>query len=97
MKKFFAIVAALVLTACAGSGSIKWNEAKKLKVGMTEKEVSELLGRPYQAQVVGNDGTYRWVWVDVNLMRGGGAEKMTAELKNGVVVSVPVIPESFGK
>lgn len=97
MKKLIAVLAISLLAACAGSGSIKWNEARKLKPGMTEKEVSELMGRPYQAQVVGNDGTYRWVWVDVNLMRGGGPEKMTAEFKNGVVVSVPVIPESFGK
>ena len=97
MKKFIAMLAVLVLTACAGSGSIKWDEARKLKVGMTEKEVTEVMGRPYQAQVVGNDGGYRWVWVDVNLMRGGGAEKMSAEFKNGVVVNVPVIPDSFGK
>lgn len=97
MKKFIAMLAVLVLTACAGSGSINWNDARKIKVGMTEKEVIEVMGSPYQAQVVGNDGVYRWVWVDVNLMRGGGAQKMSAELKNGVVVNVPVIPDSFGK
>jgi major membrane immunogen (membrane-anchored lipoprotein) len=97
MKKLIVVLAVTLLAACAGSGSIKWDEARRLKAGMTEKEVTELMGRPYQAQVVGNDGTYRWVWVDVNLMRGGGAEKMTAEFKDGVVVSVPVIPASFGK
>lgn len=94
MKKLIVIIAVLFLSACAGSGSIKWNEARKIKVGMTEKEVTEVMGSPYQAQVLGNDGTYRWVWVDVNLMMG--TQKMSAELKNGVVVSVPFIPESFG-
>ncbi len=95
MKKFIAMLAVLVLTACAGSGSIKWDEARKLKVGMTEKEVTAVMGSPYQAQG-GKDGAYTWVWVDVNLMRGG-SQKMTAEFKKGVVVSVPEIPDSFGK
>ncbi len=88
-------MAVLVLTACAGSGSIKWDDARKLKVGMTEKEVTAVMGSPYQAQGQ-KDGTYTWVWVDVNLMRGG-SQKMTAEFKKGVVVSIPEIPESFGK
>jgi outer membrane protein assembly factor BamE (lipoprotein component of BamABCDE complex) len=95
MKKFIAMMAVLVLTACAGSGSIKWDDARKLKVGMTEKEVTAVMGSPYQAQGQ-KDGTYTWVWVDVNLMRGG-SQKMTAEFKKGVVVSIPEIPESFGK
>ena len=97
MKKLLAILAVSMLTACAGSGSIKWDDARQLKVGMTEKEVSEVMGKPYQAPVVRNDGTYRWVWVDVNLMRGGGAQTMTADFKDGVVVNVPIIPGSFGK
>ena len=95
MKKFIAMMAVLVLTACAGSGSIKWDDARRLKVGMTEKEVTAVMGSPYQAQV-GKDGAYTWVWVDVNLLRGG-SQKMTAEFKKGVVVSIPEIPESFGK
>jgi len=96
MKKFIAMMAVLVLTACAGSGSIEWNAARKIKVGMTEKEVTSVMGSPYQVQVTGGDGAYTWVWVDVNLLRGG-TQKMTAEFKKGAVVSVPEIPESFGK
>ena len=97
MKKFIAIIFVFLLTACAGSGSIKWDDARQIKVGMTEKEVAGLMGRPYQAQVTGSDGRYQWVWVSVNLMTGGGASKMTAVFKDGVVVEVPVIPASFGK
>ena len=68
MKKWIAILAVALLTACAGSGTIKWDQARSLKVGMTETQVTSLMGRPYQAQVVGNDGTYRWVWVNVNML-----------------------------
>ena len=97
MKTLVATLAMALLTACAGSGAIKWDQARSIKVGMTEAQVTSLMGRPYQAQVVGNDGTYRWVWVNVNMMTGGSPEKMTAEFKDGVVVSVPMIPASFGK
>ena len=36
MKKWIAILAVALLTACAGSGTIKWDQARSLKVGMTE-------------------------------------------------------------
>ena len=93
MKKLVVILFALVLTACAGSGSIKWDHARQIKIGMTEKEVTQLMGSPYQIQGAGEHD--RWVWV--NVVAFGGVEKMTASFKNGVVVEVPRIPESFGK
>ncbi len=97
MKFVAAVLLSLVLAACAGSGAIKWGDARRIKVGMTESEVSAIMGSPYQSQVIDSDGNYRWVWIHVNVLAGGGANKMTADFKNGVVVKVPVIPESFGK
>ena len=97
MKRLIAVLFVVFLSACAGSGSIEWDDARQLKTGMTEKEVTKLMGRPYQARTIGTDGSYRWVWVNVNLMRSGGADSMTATFKDGVVVEVPIIPASFGK
>ena len=93
MKKLLAILFALTLTACAGSGSIKWDDARQIKIGMTEKEVTKLMGSPYQIQGAGERD--RWVWVNVAAF--GGVEKMTAEFKDGLVVEVPRVPDSFGK
>jgi SmpA / OmlA family len=97
MKNLGTILITLFLLACAGSGAIKWDAARQIKPGMTETEVSTIMGKPYQIQVLKNDGRYQWVWVNVNLMTGGGADKMTAIFKDGVVVEVPMIPASFGK
>jgi hypothetical protein len=93
MKKLLITLLTLALTACAGSGSIKWDDARQIKIGMTGKEVTKLMGTPYQIQGIGERD--RWVWV--NVVAFGGAEKMTAEFKDGVVVEVPRVPESFGK
>ena len=99
MKAIVIAFFALILCACAGSGAIKWDKARQIKVGMTEKEVATLMGQPYQAQSVDSKlGSYRWVWVNVNMLTGGGADKMTAIFsKEGVVIEVPVIPDSWGK
>ena len=96
-KRFLLIATVFLLTACAGSGSIKWDNARQLKSGMTESEVTSLMGRPYAVQLVGDDGQYQWVWVHVNMMTGGAPQKMTAIFKDGVVTKVPVSPASFGK
>lgn len=93
MKNTVILLIAFLLSACAGSGAIKWDDARQIKIGMTEKEVTKLMGNPYQIQVVGEKD--RWVWV--NVVAFGGVSKMTAEFKNGVVVEVPRVPESFGK
>ena len=38
---------ALLLSACAGSGTINWEQARQLKVGMTEVDLIWTLGQPY--------------------------------------------------
>ncbi len=96
-KKLLVIATVFLFAACAGSGSIKWDNARQLKNGMTESEVTALMGRPYAVQLVGDDGQYQWVWVHVNMMTGGAPQKMTAIFKDCVVTKVPVIPASFGK
>jgi hypothetical protein len=93
MKKFVAVMAVSFLTACAGN-SVVWNQARQLKVGMTEKEVTEVMGRPYQAGGVDKEETYRWVWVDVDLKTG--SQTISAEFKHGTVVSIPFIPDWYG-
>lgn len=93
VKKLLITILVSLLTACAGSGAIKWDSARQIKIGMTEKEATNLMGMPYQVQVVGDYD--RWVWV--NVVAFGGAEKMSASFKDGIVVEVPRIPESFGK
>jgi outer membrane protein assembly factor BamE (lipoprotein component of BamABCDE complex) len=93
MKKIAVAMLALALSACAGSGSIKWDNVRQLQVGMTEKEVVEKVGRPYRVSGKG-DGTEVWVWVYVNTMTGSN-ESMSVIMKDGKATSVPKVPDSF--
>ncbi|MWL87686.1 outer membrane protein assembly factor BamE [Cupriavidus sp. SW-Y-13] len=99
MNKFIrAVVVAVVavwLTGCAtaGSGKIDWNNARQVKDGMTKKEVAALMGTPYQV-VARNDGTQRYVWVNVNLFSGTQSAALDFD-RDGKVVKAFQIPDNF--
>lgn len=86
------IVAAVaaVLVACAGT-PFSWDAARQIRPGMTEAELTQLMGPPYLVKSTA-DGLL-WVWSYANAM--GGARSVSVQLKNGVVVSAPAVPNSF--
>jgi outer membrane protein assembly factor BamE (lipoprotein component of BamABCDE complex) len=93
MKRFAALaISAMLVTACAGSGNIDWNNARKLKVGMTEAEITTQLGKPYSVTSK-SDGTQVWVWVNVNMM--AGTKSLSVIMQGGKAIQVPPIPDSF--
>lgn len=94
MKKLVLIFAALAfLTGCATAGrQVNWDNARKVKVGMSEPEVTALMGSPYM--VSSRDSGQRWIWTYVNGWTGA-VSTMTVDWKEGKVVSVPAIPSSF--
>lgn len=61
MKKLALIFAALVLLAgCATAGrQVNWDKARQVKVGMSEPEVTALMGSPYM--VSSRDRGQRWI------------------------------------
>lgn len=83
---------ALLLSACAGSGTINWEQARQLKVGMTEADLIRTLGQPYSV-VSKSDGTQMWIWVSV--VAFGGAEHLSVAVRDGKAIQVPIIPDSF--
>ena len=91
MKKILMLVAFLVsLTGCAGT-PITWDKARQLQVGMTEAQVTALMGPPYM--VASKPDGQRWVWS--HAVAFGGASSLSVTMKDGKVVEVPVIPTSF--
>jgi outer membrane protein assembly factor BamE (lipoprotein component of BamABCDE complex) len=94
MKKIALMFAAMVfLTGCATAGrAANWDKARQVKVGMSEPEVTALMGSPYM--VSSRDSGQRWIWTYVNGFTGA-VSTMTVDWKDGKVVSVPVIPSSF--
>jgi outer membrane protein assembly factor BamE (lipoprotein component of BamABCDE complex) len=94
MKKIVLILAAVVLlVGCATAGrEVNWDRARQVKVGMSEPEVTALMGSPYM--VSSRDSGQRWIWTYVNGWTGA-VSTMTVDWKDGKVVSVPAIPSSF--
>jgi hypothetical protein len=94
MKKISLMLAAIMLSACsmAGSGNIKWNNARQLHVGMSKYELTSQMGSPYSVSSK-SDGTEIWVWVNVDMLFG--TQSMSVILKEDKVITVPIIPNSF--
>lgn len=93
MKMIAAIILAISVTACAGSGKINWNNARQVKLGMSEQQVTALLGRPYSVTAK-PDGTQIWVWVNANGMTGS-TSSIAIPMKGGVTTADLKVPDSF--
>ncbi|HZZ79817.1 MAG TPA: outer membrane protein assembly factor BamE [Gemmataceae bacterium] len=79
-----------LLAGCAGT-PFQFDTARQVKVGMTDKQLTELMGTPYMVTTMGDKQI--WVWSEANFMGGSQTESFT--LQNGKVTSVPAIPDSF--
>lgn len=85
-----AVLAIAVLSGCAGT-NFSYDEARRVEVGMTEAEVMRIMGRPYT--VVSRPDGQMWVWSHANAF--GAAKSVSFRLKDGRVVEIPDIPETF--
>ena len=91
MKKlFFSLLIALTFIGCAGT-NFTWEQARQVKVGMSEKELFELMGKPYMVRTLSDQTIYTWSYSDGFT----GAKAISIPVKNNQVVSVPNIPDSF--
>lgn len=92
--KYLFIASIFIMCGCAGT-PFKWDQARLIKDGMSEKELSTIMGAPYQVKV-DETGQQLWQWVQVDLYGiSGGTRTLNVALKNGVVVKAPAIPDSF--
>ena len=89
----FAVAATLVLvlSGCAGT-SFSYDNARKVQVGMTEDQVTQIMGPPYS--VVSRADGQMWVWSHANGMTGA-SRVISFRMLDGKVVEVPPIPTSF--
>lgn len=86
-----ATVLALVLSGCAGT-SFSYDDARQVQVGMTEEQVTQIMGPPYS--VVSRADGQMWIWSHANGMTGA-SRVISFRLVDGKVVEVPTIPTSF--
>lgn len=75
-------VVALFLAGCAGT-NFKWDDAYKIQPGMTEAEVIQILGKPYQTLRRGNETLLTWSYAEAFI---GTSKAVTFKLMNGKVL-----------
>ncbi|WP_054064888.1 outer membrane protein assembly factor BamE domain-containing protein [Pseudomonas asplenii] len=86
-----AVALALTLSGCAGT-SFSYDDARRVQVGMTEEQVTQIMGPPYS--VVSRPDGQMWIWSHANGMTGA-SRVVSFRLMDGKVVEVPTIPASF--
>lgn len=92
MKKgLLALIGGILLVSCAGT-PFKFENARQVKAGMTEAEVTSYMGRPYMITSRGEEQI--WVWSQANGFTGS-SQSISFVMKDGKVVNVPTIPDSF--
>jgi hypothetical protein len=96
MKRILAIAfIAATLAGCAiGSGSIDWNEARKVKAGMDKQQVTALMGKPYM-KTSNAKGLEVWTWMHVSPITFASS-RAHLTFRDGTLISgFPDIPEDF--
>lgn len=86
-----ATVLALVLSGCAGT-CFSYDDARKVRTGMTEEQVTQIMGPPYS--VASRADGQMWIWSHANGMTGA-SRVISFRFVDGKVVEVPTIPTSF--
>lgn len=90
LRALFAPIAAVVLCACAGT-PFDWDTARKVTPGMSEAQVTALLGKPYM--VTSRADRVLWVWSYSSAFEGSKA--LTIPFRDGLVLEAPPIPATF--
>jgi outer membrane protein assembly factor BamE (lipoprotein component of BamABCDE complex) len=86
-----AILAALMLAACAGS-PFQWSDVRRISPGMTPQEVTNIIGTP--TSVAARGDVLRYVWVHVNGLTAA-SRTLALEFKDGKLVAVPPLPDGY--
>lgn len=91
MRALIAASLLALLAGCAGS-NFSYDNARQVRVGMTEAELTALMGRPYSVSARGDE--QMWIWSRANAFTGS-SRAVSFKLKDGRVIEVPSIPSSF--
>lgn len=93
MKPLLSLVtAALTALLCGCVGThFNFDQVRRVRVGMTEREVTNIMGKPNTITAAG--GQVRWVYAFGTALGTGKAASFV--FRDGQVVEVPAVPTSF--
>jgi hypothetical protein len=78
------------MAACAGT-PFNWETARQIREGMTEQEVTALMGAPYAVKATAEGQIWVWSYAD----SFSGSKSVSVVMKSGRVVKAPPIPQAF--
>lgn len=81
----------LVLTGCVGT-NFTWQQASQVKVGMTDGEVLQIMGKPYLFNSFSNRVEWIYAWGSLS---GQSRSVIFNFDTNGIVTSTPHIPSAL--
>ena len=89
------VLACALLIGCATAGTkFDFQNARQLRVGMTEQEVTQLMGKPMSVTARGQSQI--WVW---SFAKAGAfsidSKSLSVIFTDGLVSEAPTIPDSF--
>jgi len=86
-----ALLTAAACAGCAGS-DFQWSQARQVQPGMTEDQVSSLMGQPTSVRTQSDGVTWSWAHLDP---RVDSARAVSVGFRDGRVVYGAGVPESF--
>lgn len=86
-----AVLLAVACVACVGS-DFQWDTARQIRPGMTEDQVSTLMGPPSHVRTHTYGVTWTWAYVNP---REGDARAVSVGFRDGQVVYGAGVPTSF--
>ena len=86
------------LQSCTAGGTyFQWGQARKLQIGMTTSEVTQLLGRPYsvQSMTTAKGSQETWTWICMNPYDPSNHRNIWLIFIEDKLTGVPKVPDSF--
>ena len=90
-RLFPVLLCAALCAACAGT-DFQWDKARQLRPGMSEDQVTALMGAPSSVREQPWGATWTWAYVQP---RDGSARAVSVGIGDGRVVYGPGVPASF--
>lgn len=91
LKRLIAAATLATLAGCAGT-PINWDKARTITPGMTQAEVTAVMGSPYLVRSTATGQL--WVWSYAGAFNGTKTLSIPFD-RSGRVAEAPPIPDSF--
>jgi len=89
MTRPVSLMLALLLAACATVGrDFSFEDAQRIKLGMTEAQVVQIMGKPTNKSIDGTGELWMWIYVTSTIGSPPNSKSFAVKIKNGEVIYI---------